>query len=138
MALFWSECHSATLKLFSVHPCCLCCEAWDWYLQWTDNNNKYLASQIHNHKHISSDEGRPLYLGGNIHTVNKQLREASKKKNCIFWDNVSIDFTRPPLKPNWDNFNWDNFSSCWPLPPVFAIETYYFFNLNQYFSISQN
>ena len=61
-----------------------------------------------------------------------------QKKNCLFWDNVSIDFTRPPLKPKWDNFNWDNFSSCWPLPPVFAIETYYYFILNQYFSISQN
>ena len=59
-------------------------EAWDWYLQWTDNNNKYLASQIHNHKHISTD-GAVLYLGGNIDTVNKQLySRLDTMYNCSF------------------------------------------------------
>ena len=51
------------------------------------------------------------------------LREAFQKKNCRFRDVVPIGFTRPPLKPNWDIFNWDNLNLSWPLPPVFAIET---------------
>ena len=66
------------------------------------------------------------------------LREASKKKIAYFETLSQLTLPSPPLGPIETFFNWDIFSHCWPLPPIFAIETYYFFKLNHYFSISQN
>ena len=60
-----------------------------------------------------------------------------QKKNCRFWDIVSISFTLPPLKPNWDIFNWDIFSLIWPLPPVTAIETLFFLKYKEHCCFSQ-
>ena len=35
-----------------------------------------------------------------LHVQSRPLKGSLQKKNCRFRDVVSIDFTRPPLKPN--------------------------------------
>ena len=52
-----------------------------------------------------------------------RLGKPSKKKNCIFWDIVSISLTPPPITLIWDNIQLRHFRKNLPLPPLNAIRT---------------
>ena len=67
-----------------------------------------------------------LLLGDKFYILSKGCRQ---KKNCIFWDIVSISLTPPPITLIWDNIQLRYFIKNLPLPPHNAIRTKNFFKV---------